>query len=194
LRGGEGNDSGARVDFLPALLYFPKRTLREPRRTMTNESSVVEVTLESDLKNVEVADEISRRVTTTAGFAEEEREQIEMAIHESLINAIWHGNKNDGTKQVWMRYAILADRLEVRIRDQGEGFDLNAVRDPLQEENLLRVSGRGIFLIRSFMDEFRVEKLREGGTEVTMIKRIDSNRKPNQGGTEREHEGDNTPS
>jgi serine/threonine-protein kinase RsbW len=161
---------------------------------MTNDTSVVEVTLESNLKNVEVADEISRRVTTTAGFSEDEREQIEMAIHESLINAIWHGNKNDESKQVWMRYQILEDRLEVRIRDQGEGFDINAVADPLQEENLLRVSGRGIFLIRSFMDEFRVEKLREGGTEVTMIKRFNSNQKANQGGTEREHEGDNTPS
>lgn len=154
----------------------------------------MEVTLESDLKNVEVADELSRRVTTQAGFAEDEREQIEMAVHESLINAIWHGNKNDASKRVWVRYQIHEDRLEVRIRDQGAGFNVEAIPDPLEEENLLRVSGRGIFLIRSFMDDFRVEKLREGGTEVVMIKRFNSNRKPNQGGTEREHEGDNTPS
>jgi serine/threonine-protein kinase RsbW len=161
---------------------------------MTKDTSVVEVTLESNLKNVEVADEMSRRVTTTAGFPEDEREQIEMAVHESLINAIWHGNKNDENKRVWLRYQIREDCLEVRIRDQGEGFDLNAIPNPLEEENLLRVSGRGIFLIRSFMDEFQVHKLREGGTEVVMIKRFNSNRKPNQGGTEREHEGDNTPS
>ena len=82
----------------------------------------------------------------------------------------------------------------MRIRDQGEGFDLDAVPNPLDEENLLRVSGRGIFLIRSFMDEFRADKVHEGGTEVVMIKKLNSNRKPNQGGTEREHEGDNTPS
>ncbi|HET7840065.1 MAG TPA: ATP-binding protein [Terriglobia bacterium] len=161
---------------------------------MTKDTSVVEVTLESSLKNVEVADELSRRVTTEAGFPEDEREQIEMAVHESLINAIWHGNKNDESKRVWLRYQIHGDRLEVRIRDQGEGFDLEAIPNPLEEENLLRVSGRGIFLIRSFMDEFQVKKLREGGTEVVMIKRFNSNRKPNQGGTEREHEGDNTPS
>jgi serine/threonine-protein kinase RsbW len=160
---------------------------------MTQNHSLVEVKLESNLKNVEVADEISRRVMATAGFGEDECEQIEMAIHESLINAIWHGNKNDESKEVWMRYQIHADRLEVRIRDQGEGFDLDAVPDPLQQENLLRISGRGIFLIRSFMDEFRVERPREGGTEVVMVKRFNSNRKPNQGGTEREHEGDITP-
>ncbi len=161
---------------------------------MTKDTSVVEVTLDSNLKNVEVADELSRRVTSEAGFPEDEREQIEMAVHESLINAIWHGNKNDESKRVWLRYQIHGDRLEVRIRDQGEGFDLDAIPNPLEEENLLRVSGRGIFLIRSFMDEFQVKKLREGGTEVVMIKRFNSNRKPNQGGTEREHEGDNTPS
>jgi serine/threonine-protein kinase RsbW len=161
---------------------------------MTKDASVVELTLESNLKNVEVADETSHRVTTTAGFGEDECEQIEMAIHESVINAIWHGNKNDESKQVQLRYQIHPDSLEVRIRDEGEGFDLDAVADPLKEENLLRVSGRGIFLIRSFMDEFRVERHRDGGTEVTLIKRIDTNRKPNQGGTEREHEGDNTPS
>lgn len=161
---------------------------------MTKDSSVFELTLESNLKNVEVADELSRRVLTDAGFEEDEREQIEMAIHESLINAIWHGNKNDDSKQVWLRYQIHPDRLEVRIRDQGEGFDLDAVPNPLEEENLLRVSGRGIFLIRSFMDEFRVQKVREGGTEVVMMKKLNTNRKPIQGGTEREHEGDNTPS
>ena len=62
---------------------------------MTSEPSVVEVTLESDLKNVEVAEEIARRVAETAGFSEESAHQIEMALHESMINAIWHGNKND---------------------------------------------------------------------------------------------------
>ena len=161
---------------------------------MTNDTSAVEVTLESNLKNVEVADEISRRVSSTAGFDEDERQQIEMAVHESLINAIWHGNKNDERKQVWMQYQIHRDRLEVRIRDQGAGFDPASVPDPSQEENLLSVSGRGIFLIRSFMDEFRVEKLQAGGTEVILVKRFNSNRKPDQGGTDREHEGDNTPS
>ena len=138
---------------------------------MAAEPSVVEVTLESDLKNVEVADELSRRVTTRAGFDEEDRQRIEMAVHESLINAIWHGNKNDASKHVWLKYEIFHDRLEVRVRDQGNGFDLTRIPNPLAEENLLNISGRGIFLIRSFMDDFRVEKLADGGTEVTMIKR-----------------------
>jgi len=161
---------------------------------MIPESSCVEVTLESDLKNVEVAEEITRRVAATAGFDEDEQQRIEMAVHESMINAIWHGNKNDSSKSVWLQFKIHRDRLEIRIRDQGNGFDPKHIPDPLENENLLNVSGRGIFLIRSFMDEFRVEHVHGAGTEVTMIKRLSSGIQTKQGGTNREHESHNTTS
>lgn len=161
---------------------------------MTVDASVVEVTLESTLKNVEVAEDIARRVSQTAGFGEDDRHKIEMAVHESLINAIWHGNKNDASKHVWVRFQIFSDRLEVQVRDQGTGFDLEHVADPMANGNLLKESGRGIFLIRAFMDEFRVQKIQGFGTEVTLVKRLNSRPQPNQGGTNREHEGHNTPS
>lgn len=159
---------------------------------MTAESSVVEVTLESNLSNVEVADEITRRVSTTAGFDEEDQQKIEMAVHESLINAIWHGNRNDPTKHVWLRYEISRDRLQIEVRDQGKGFDPNAIPDPMAPENLLKISGRGIFLIRTYMDEYRVESLQGGGTQVTLVKKLNSI-EANQGGPDREHEGRNSP-
>ncbi|MDR3677346.1 MAG: ATP-binding protein [Acidobacteriota bacterium] len=161
---------------------------------MTPESSVVEVTLESDLKNVEVAEEITRRVAVTAGFDEDEQHRIEMAVHESMINAIWHGNKNDSSKTVWLQFQIHRDRLEIRIRDQGIGFNPNSIPDPLESDNLLNVSGRGIFLIRAFMDEFRVENTSGAGTEVTMVKRLSSGIQTKQGGTDREHESHNSTS
>jgi serine/threonine-protein kinase RsbW len=161
---------------------------------MTPESSVVEVTLESDLKNVEVAEEITRRVAGTAGFDEDEQQRIELAVHESMINAIWHGNHNDSSKIVWLQFRIHPDRLEIRIRDQGNGFDPDHIPDPRNDENLLNVSGRGIFLIRAFMDEFRVEHARGRGTEVTMVKRLSPGIQTKQGGTEREHESHNTTS
>jgi serine/threonine-protein kinase RsbW len=149
---------------------------------MTSESRVVEVTLESDLKNVEAADEIVRQVVGTAGFSEKVQHEIEMAVHESVINAIWHGNKNDANKSVWLRCETFPDRLEIRIRDQGNGFNVAEVPDPCAHENLLKCSGRGIFLIRSFMDEFRVAHLAGSGTEVTLIKRIPPEQEPKQGG------------
>jgi serine/threonine-protein kinase RsbW len=139
------------------------------------EASVVELVLESDLKNVEVAEEVTRRVSGTAGFDEDDQHRIDMAVHETLINAIWHGNKNDPNKHVWLRFEIFNDRLEIRVRDQGIGYDPGAVPDPLEQENILAVSGRGIFLIRTFMDEFRVESKAGEGTEVTLVKRLNSN-------------------
>jgi serine/threonine-protein kinase RsbW len=142
---------------------------------MTTESNIVEMTLESDLNRVEVVEEVARRVSATAGFDEDDQHKIEMAVHESVINAIWHGNKNDPSKQVWLRFQIFDDRLEIRVRDQGSGFDLGRVANPLDAENLLNVSGRGIFLIRTFMDEYRVKKLEGQGTEVTLVKRLNSN-------------------
>ena len=160
---------------------------------MTADASVVEVMLESHLKNVEVAEEIVQRVCVTAGFDEEDQHKIGMAVHESMINAIWHGNKNDASKHVTLRFHIQPDRLEIRIRDQGQGFDPSSIPDPLESENLLRISGRGIFLIRTFMDEFRVEKT-GSGTEVTMVKRLNPRMDLNEGGTRREHEGHSTPS
>jgi len=142
---------------------------------MTTESNIVEMTLESDLNRVEVVEEVARRVSATAGFDEDDQHKIEMAVHESVINAIWHGNKNDPSKQVWLRFQIFDDRLEIRVRDQGSGFDPGGVANPLKEENLLNVSGRGIFLIRTFMDEYQVKKLEGQGTEVTLVKRLNSN-------------------
>lgn len=161
---------------------------------MIPESSIVEVTLESDLKNVEVAEEITLRVAGTAGFDEDEQHRIEMAVHESMINAIWHGNKNDSSKSVWLQFKIYRDRLEIRIRDQGNGFDPHRIPDPLENDNLLNVSGRGIFLIRAFMDEFKVENVNGAGTEVTMVKHLRSGIQTKQGGTDREHESHNTTS
>src|SRR5271169_1896675 len=137
---------------------------------MKADSNVVEAVFESDLKNVESAEEMVHRVCGAAGFDEEEQHKIGMAVHESMINAIWHGNKNDPAKRVGLQFRIYDDRFEIRIRDQGAGFEISGIPHPLEPENLLKVSGRGIFLIRSFMDDFHVTRLPEGGTEVTMVK------------------------
>jgi serine/threonine-protein kinase RsbW len=150
---------------------------------MTADANTVEMTLESTLENVEVADDVTQRMCAAAGLEEEDQHKVEMAVHESMINAVRHGNHGDANKKVWLRVQIRDDQLEIRIRDEGSGFDLSQVPDPLTPENLLRVSGRGIFLIRTFMDEFRVENPEGLGTEVIMIKRLNSNKtKVHEGG------------
>ena len=159
---------------------------------MSAGASIVEVTLESTLKNVEVAEDITSRVSATAGFDEEDQHKIGMSVHESVINAVAHGNKHDPAKRVWLRFEIFPDRLQITIRDQGKGFDPKNLPDPLANENLLNVSGRGILLIRTFMDEFRVENVAGKGTVVTLVKRLNSKTHPNEGGRHREHESHRT--
>ncbi|MGH9325146.1 MAG: ATP-binding protein [Terriglobia bacterium] len=144
---------------------------------MSAESEAIEVMLETTLKSAETAEELTAKICNKAGFDEDERHQIEMAVHESMINAVRHGNKHDRSKRVWLSFRLFPDRLEIRIRDQGTGFDLGRVPDPLEAENLLKVSGRGIFLIRSFVDEFRVYNLRGEGAEVILVKYRDLRKK-----------------
>jgi len=98
-----------------------------------------------------------------------------VAVRESVINAIKHGNAGDERKRVYVEFTPL-DResppgMAIRIRDEGKGFDPAQVPDPLHPDNLLKASGRGIFLIRSFMDELRLQPAAEGGMEVVMVKR-----------------------
>jgi|SRR5690242_3587730 serine/threonine-protein kinase RsbW len=156
---------------------------------MQPEASVVEVILESNLANVERAEEAARSVAAKMGFDEEGEFHVEMAVHEAVINAIHHGNKEDGSKKVYIRFLIFADRLEIHVRDEGQGFDPATLPDPLASENILSDSGRGIFLVRKFMDEFRVENSPAGGTDVIMVKHLTTRIQSNQGGTGCEHEG-----
>jgi len=150
---------------------------------MTADANAVEATLDSTLENVEVADEIAMRMCALAGLEEEDQHKVEMAVHESMINAVRHGNQSDASKKVWLRFEIRHDRLEIHIRDEGTGFDESQIPDPLAPENLLKVSGRGIFLIRTFMDDFRIEHPAGLGTEVILIKRLNSNQlKVHEGG------------
>jgi serine/threonine-protein kinase RsbW len=99
-----------------------------------------------------------------------------VAVRESVINAIKHGNCSDVRKRVHVEFSSLQDGggpgLAVRVRDEGCGFDPSLLADPLAAENLLKANGRGIFLMRSFMDEMTFQRAAEGGMEVRMVKRL----------------------
>jgi len=108
----------------------------------------------------------------TCGLAEDAAFGIDMAVREAITNAIVHGNKEDDTKQVEVNLNCSQRAVEIEVTDQGEGFDPTSVPDPTTDENLLKTSGRGNFLIRNFMDEVEWLKRSEGGTTVRMIKRF----------------------
>ncbi len=131
----------------------------------------VSYTLDSTLDSVNVAEQTAEQFAAQLGFNEDSCQRIAMAVREAAVNAVLHGNAYDPKKKVSVSYETNGDTLVIRVADQGGGLDPTAVPDPLAPENLLKQSGRGIFLIRSFMDEVRFRDLAPG-TEVTLVKNI----------------------
>src|SRR5258708_6186025 len=111
-----------------------------------------ETLLDSTLDSVDAAEREALRVAMEIGFPEEELHQIGMAVRESMVNAVVHGNRYNARKKVHLSVSKSVDHLTVVIADEGEGFDMNSLPNPLAEENLLRPSGRGLLLIQAFVD------------------------------------------
>jgi len=152
-------------------------------RSVTN-STRVSYTLESTLASVNKAEQTAAEVAAKSGFDEDECGRISMAVREATVNAILHGNHYDLSKRVTVSFESTPDALTVAVRDEGAGLDPASLPDPLAPENLLRQSGRGIFLIRAFMDEVRFRPM-SPGNEITMVKFVrgplrDGNKEANQ--------------
>jgi serine/threonine-protein kinase RsbW len=106
----------------------------------------------------------------TCGVGEQAAFGVDMAVREAVTNAIVHGNQEDEAKAVEVTFNCLDRALEIEVKDQGEGFDPTDVPDPTDPANILKTSGRGIFLMRSFMDDVQWLMRPEGGTTVRMVK------------------------
>ena len=106
------------------------------------------------------------------GVADEAAFGIDMAVREAVTNAMVHGNKEDEAKTIEVTLNCLGNALEIEVKDQGEGFDPTSVPDPTDPANIMKTSGRGIFLMRSFMDEVQWTNRPEGGTTVRMVKKF----------------------
>lgn len=141
---------------------------------MTRGNSV-HLAVRSSLDMLELVQAVSDHVGRISGLDEEALHWIGVAVRESVINAISHGNGNDLRKQVHVEFTPLEDHtgpgLVIRVRDEGGGFDPASLPDCSAPENLLKSSGRGICLIRGFMDELVLQRAPEGGMEVVMVKR-----------------------
>ena len=143
-----------------------------PMKRIANE---IEVIISSALDNLDLMQTLTDCITEYMRFDADTAHWIGMSVRESVTNAIQHGNKLDLSKKVDICFEIAPDRLTVAVRDQGDGFQADAIPNPLDLDNLLKPSGRGIFYIRTFMDEVEFRSLSHGGTEVYMVKRIPSN-------------------
>ncbi len=158
--------------------------MAETETVATDAKVLLDQRYPSTLESVDHAEAEILRAAGDAGFDEDEQHRIGMAVRECMVNAVVHGNRYNRNKQVRVSAEAGEGRFTIRITDQGEGFELQEVPDPLHENNLLRHSGRGLFLMGAFMDEVKVRKAGpEGsampGTEVTLVKNLTP---PGQGG------------
>jgi serine/threonine-protein kinase RsbW len=143
---------------------------------MLKRGGTVRLQIHSNFDMVDFVQVISDRVGQLAGLDDDTVHWIGVAVRESVINAIKHGNREDFGKIVTVEFTFRPTvdprELVVRVLDQGEGFEPGDVADPLAPENILKSSGRGIFFMRSFMDDVVLQRAAEGGMEVRMTKKL----------------------
>ena len=143
---------------------------------MTNNGQTIRLEFSSAFEMLDLVQIVSDAFGRLAGLDEDALHWISVAIRESVINAIKHGNRSDASKSVFVDFASVPaahpSELVVLVRDQGEGFDPSLLLDPLAPENLLNSSGRGIFVMRNFMDDVSLRRLPDGGMEVRMVKKL----------------------
>jgi serine/threonine-protein kinase RsbW len=119
---------------------------------------------------------VSDYIGRMAGLDEDSLHWVSVAVRECVVNAIKHGNRNDESKRVIVEFSPVPphdpEELVIRVEDEGEGFDPGELADPLAPENILKSSGRGIFLIRNFMDDVQLQRGKHRGMEIRMVKKV----------------------
>ena len=149
----------------------------------TRETGPIRMSLSSRFENIEMVQHLCTKLLNGRELPEETRHWVSMALREALANAIKHGNEQNVSKRVRLEMDLAGDVLEIRIRDEGRGFDPEKVDDPLSPENRLKTSGRGIFYMKTFMDEVQFRRLDEGGMEIVLRKNLAHAEKKEEKGT-----------
>ena len=139
---------------------------------MNSEQLQVDINISSRFENIDLIDLVTEALLRHVGMDEESIERMGLAVREAVANGVQHGNKEQPEKRVAVSFVVSTEEVSIQIRDQGEGFDVDALPDPLDPENLFKPRGRGILLMSTFMDEVNFEFKGDRGTEVTLCKRL----------------------
>ena len=146
--------------------------MRGGSKLMERDGERIEITISSRFENIELVQVIAEHLCENAGMDEDGSHWIGMAVREAVANAIKHGNKLDVTKKVNATFELNGHDLSITISDEGTGFDPEKVSDPLNPQNLMKTSGRGIFYMRTFMDQIRYSFEAGSGTSLVMTKNL----------------------
>mgnify|MGYP006275568791 CR=1 FL=1 len=143
---------------------------------MTDTGHVIRLSLRSGYELLDLIEVVSDRLSAMAGLDEDASHWVSVAVRESVINAIKHGNREDPSKQVTIEFAFAPKaqptEFSIEVLDEGEGFEPQEIADPLAPENMLKSSGRGIFFMRSFMDDVRIARRPGRGMSVKLVKKL----------------------
>ena len=130
----------------------------------------VKLVLPSEVKLIDLVHAATEKMAEYAGFDPDEALNVGLALREAVINAMVHGNRQDPTLKVHVTLTSKGDKFQATVRDEGNGFDPHHEPDPTADENLLNTSGRGLLLMRAFVDEVRFRQRRGRGMEITLTK------------------------
>jgi serine/threonine-protein kinase RsbW len=143
---------------------------------MASDGHVIRLELPSTFDLLDVVQLLSDRLSAMAGLDDDATHWVSVAVRESVINAIKHGNREDRSKHVTVEFLLepraQPETFRVNVLDEGDGFEPDDVADPLDPLNVLKSSGRGIFFMRNFMDDVTISRRPEGGMAVRMSKKL----------------------
>jgi serine/threonine-protein kinase RsbW len=129
------------------------------------------ISFPSRIENLEKIEKMSSQIAADAGFDESTVDDISIALTELVNNAIHHANKNNPDKKVNVAFTFKKNKLTISIRDEGEGFSPKNIGNPLDPDNLMSDSGRGLYLVEALMDNVEYN-ISETGTEIIITKKL----------------------
>jgi serine/threonine-protein kinase RsbW len=133
-------------------------------------ATTVKITIPSEVRLVDLVHEASQKMAELAGFEEGDALNVGIAVREAVINAIVHGNQRDPSRNVNVTLEAGESGVKASVLDHGQGFDVDATPDPRKGDNLLKTSGRGLLMIRAFVDKVAFRYLEGRGLEITLEK------------------------
>jgi serine/threonine-protein kinase RsbW len=137
---------------------------------MPSKPQRIEVVMETLIESIALAEEMAMRMAAAAGFGDDDQYKIGLAVHEAVMNAFQYGNQQRRERKIHLTFELHDDRLVIHVIDQGAGFRIEDVPDPRNDENVLEDSGRGVLLMKAFMDEVDVLSSPSGGAKLVMAK------------------------
>jgi serine/threonine-protein kinase RsbW len=141
---------------------------------MSQTSKEISCTIHSRLEELSKIEHLSEKVARKMDLSEDQQDNLSIAVTEAVGNAIVHGNKKDSRKKVYIIFQLEKDRVKVTVRDEGRGFDPDQLTDPLDPRNIMKESGRGLFILKTLMDDVSFTFSPKGTTIYFVMKKKDN--------------------